>query len=107
MDFIDYQDVVISTAVYPEKNKITYPMLGLGGEVGEMMNKYKKVLRGDTTLTIKLRSDLIKELGDVLWYVAKLADDLGSELRTVAFLNATKLLERKEKGTLRGEGDER
>lgn len=57
-----------------------YPALGLAGEVGEIANKIKKILRGDSKLEDRL-NDLRAEAGDVLWYVAALATDLGFPMK--------------------------
>ena len=85
-----------------------YPALGLGGEVGEVLNKVKKIMRDhDGKITDEYREILKKELGDVLWYVAALASELGLKLEEVARLNLEKLASRKERGTLGGDGDNR
>ena len=104
----EYQSEAIATAIYPIEEAVNYPILGLVGEAGELANKWKKVIRdkgGD--LDASTRSDLVAELGDVLWYVAALARDLGSNLNDVAAGNLLKLSQRKAKGTLQGSGDNR
>ena len=50
---------------------------------------------------------MAKELGDVLWYVAQIATELGTDLETVARVNIMKLGDRKERGVLGGSGDDR
>ena len=47
------------------------------------------------------------ELGDVLWYVANLADDLGLSMQTIATKNIDKLRDRQRRNVLHGEGDDR
>lgn len=85
---------------------INYALMGLLGEAGELANKWKKVLRGDRDLsTAKL--ELRWELGDTLWYVARLAEELGIDLNSVANANLEKLRDRKKRGTIRGVGDHR
>ena len=75
---------------------------------GELANKYKKVIRDDGgQLSTEKREDLIDELGDVIWYVAALADDLGITLAEVAKRNYNKLKSRRERGKLKGSGDNR
>lgn len=103
-DFKEYQEFVNSLKVYPEPHAITYPTLGLAGEAGEVAEKVKKWLRGDRELD---KAELIKEVGDVLFYVAALADDLGYTLQDVVDANEQKLSSRKERGVLKGSGDNR
>lgn len=86
----------------------TYPALGLAGEAGEVCEHVKKTIRDDGgRLSQKRRRKLEKELGDVLWYVAALASELDLDLGEVAALNVDKLTDRKQRGVLHGEGDER
>lgn len=102
--FEEYQEFVKSMKVYPEKHAIVYPALGLVGESGEIAEKVKKYLRGDKELD---REGLLKELGDPLWYITSLADDLGYTLQEVVDANVEKLSSRKERGVLKGSGDNR
>ena len=104
MQFNDYQEFVKGMKVYPEKHAIIYLTLGLVGEAGEISEKVKKYLRGDKPLD---REGLLKELGDPLWYIASLADDLGFTLQDVVDANVEKLTSRKERGVLKGSGDDR
>jgi len=105
LDFNAYQEFVNTTKVYPERNRIVYPALGLSGESGEVAEKVKKWLRGDSEeLDVEL---LKKELGDVLWYVASMSTDLGLELSDVAQTNITKLSDRKKRNVIKGSGDTR
>ena len=106
LNFSSYQLQCKKTAIYPSSTVIEYPILGLVGEAGELANKYKKCIRGDTPLH-KITPSLIDELGDVLWYVSALATDLGIDLATVAQNNLNKLDARKAKGTIQGSGDNR
>lgn len=100
----DYQARAETTAGYPRETALAYVLLGLGGEVGELQNKYKKVLRGDKPLN---REDLVAELGDVLWYVAMLAKELGVTLEDVGEQNLQKLAQRAQNNTIQGDGDNR
>lgn len=114
MDFSSYQHQVNLLKRYKEKNfGPLYPYLKLSGEAGETSEKIGKLIRdfdwdGETdSLTEEQRVGLLKELGDVLWYVAAIADDLKSSLGQVASMNMTKLNDRKDRGVLHGSGDDR
>lgn len=104
MNLSEYQEFVAQTAVFPEKYKIIYPTLGMMGEAGEASEKVKKWLRGDRELD---KQELLKEIGDVVWYVAAIAGDLGSTLQDVINANVEKLSSRRDRGVLKGSGDNR
>jgi NTP pyrophosphatase (non-canonical NTP hydrolase) len=107
----DYQEIAKTTAIY--EDKVVYPALGLAGEAGEVAEKIKKLIRdkgGIRGLTSMEQSDVdavTKEIGDVLWYCAALAGDIGVKLDDVARMNIAKLGKRKEEGKLHGSGDNR
>lgn len=107
--FSDYEDIVMLLAVYPDKgNNFVYPALGLTGEAGEVADKIKKVLRDKQgKLSESDRVSILKELGDVLWYLAAMASELKSSLKEVAGMNVSKLLDRNKRNVLHGEGDNR
>ena len=108
MDFNSYQRMAKTTAIYPATHKILYPALGLAGEAGEVANKVKKLVRdGTSSLPKEWKEQIGSEIGDVLWYCAVLADDLGISLGKIASENETKLQNRKKKGTISGSGDTR
>jgi NTP pyrophosphatase (non-canonical NTP hydrolase) len=104
MKFNEYQEWVKTMKVYPEQHKIVYPAFGICGESGEVAEKVKKWLRGDKELD---KAELAKEASDILWYIASLADDLGYTLQDVVDMNIEKLSSRKERGVLKGSGDNR
>lgn len=108
MNLDDYQRAAQRTAIYPETHRVVYPALGLASEAGEVAGKIKKVLRdqaGDfDAMPVEALRD---ELGDVLWYIAVLATDLGLSLDEIATCNLDKLGARAARGTLGGEGDVR
>ena len=103
-----YQKVALTTAIYPREQAIIYPTLGLTGEAGEVANKVKKIIRdGSDSKDEKLVSEIKAEIGDCLWYIAVLANDFNIKLSDIASTNLIKLENRKEKGTIRGSGDQR
>ncbi len=101
-----YQQVAATYAIYPERSLVTYPMLGLTSEVGELAGKMKKMMRDGGDPDVYLRS-MRSELGDVLWYVAQLATDLGFNFDDIAEENLAKLYDRKERDQIKGSGDDR
>jgi NTP pyrophosphatase (non-canonical NTP hydrolase) len=101
----DYQHKACSTAIFPKETALAYLTLGLAGEAGEIANKAKKIIRdGDNSAK---RSEITKELGDVCWYIAVLAQELGVNLGKVMEDNIEKLADRKARGMLGGSGDNR
>ncbi len=109
MEFNNYQKEARKTAMYPDLgNNFVYPTLGLAGEAGEVAEKIKKVIRdGNGIVTDEKKEELSKELGDVLWYVANLAEELGLGLDLIAQKNLEKLRSRQDRGKLKGDGDNR
>jgi len=103
MDFDEYQSQARATAIYPRDKAIVYPALGLAGEAGEVAEKVKKWIR-DGNLD---RDAIIKELGDVMWYIAALSSDLGIDMSEVASQNIRKLQDRAARGKIQGSGDNR
>lgn len=80
-DFASYAASTAQTAVYPEAGQgtvraVAYVALGLGGESAEVVEKLT-----DTPL---VRGLLLAELGDVLWYTARLTAELGADPAQVA-----------------------
>ena len=83
-------------------------VLGLAGEAGETADKIKKVLRDkDGVFSEEDKREVVKELGDVLWYVASIARYLNVPLAEVAKTNLEKLEGRRDRNLLHGEGDNR
>lgn len=109
MDFDEYQKAARTTAIYPNLgNNPVYPALGLAGEAGEVCENIKKMIRDDgSELTDARRAAVVKELGDVLWYAAQLAMEIGVSLGTVAEANIAKLADRKRRDVIKGDGDDR
>jgi len=108
LTFTSYQDKASTTAIYPDSMKVLYPAMGLPSEVGEMLNKLKKVFRDDEgVITADKRAELQDELGDVLWYIAQLSNDLDISMEFAAKTNLDKLASRQERNQLQGKGDNR
>jgi NTP pyrophosphatase (non-canonical NTP hydrolase) len=90
-----------------DERKYVY-LFDLGGETGEVLEHLKKIQRdNDGVVTPERREALSKELGDCLWYLARVASELGLELNTVAMENIEKLQDRKDRGVIQGSGDNR
>ena len=110
-DLNGYQRAADRTAVYPGRGTmagLAYIALGLNGESGEVAEGVKKALRDDNgRLTSARREALVRELGDVLWYLAMAAAEIGVTLEEVAGANLEKLDRRSANGTLGGSGSDR
>jgi NTP pyrophosphatase (non-canonical NTP hydrolase) len=109
MELDDYQRGALRTATPRDsKNELLHLVLGLVGESGEVAEKFKKWVRDlDSDETRIDRADIAKELGDVLWYLAVLADYLDLSLDDIATANLAKLASRRSRGVLGGSGDNR
>ncbi len=113
MTFDEYQKAAESTNLTPGKGEVLSiafmdKVLGLVGESGEFADKVKKILRDDKAkMSEEKRQVLVKELGDVLWYVATLCKHLDISMEELAKLNIEKLASRNERGKLSGSGDNR
>ncbi len=106
MTFNEYQREAMKTAIYPKG--LHYPVLGLTEEAGEVAGKLAKIIRdkgGEITTDDKVA--IGKELGDVLWMCAAIAEELGFSLESVAEANILKLASRQERGVISGSGDNR
>jgi NTP pyrophosphatase (non-canonical NTP hydrolase) len=98
-----------STHEYGDINsELMAQVLGLIGESGEVADKFKKIIRDKSgILTDQDRQEIVKELGDILWYVNSVSTLMGSNLEEVASKNLEKVLSRKERGQIHGSGDNR
>lgn len=109
-DIDEYQRQAKSTAVYPDIGGIPeiYPALGLADEAGEVLGTIKKLYRDhDGEKDPEFYGRILKEMGDVYWYLAMLADELGIASSEIISANVKKLQDRAERGVLRGDGDNR
>lgn len=109
MTFDEYQALALRTArAADQKDELLHRVLGLVGESGEVAEKFKKYIRDlDSDITRLDVDDMAKELGDVLWYIAVLADYLGLSFDDIAAKNIAKLADRQARGTIGGSGDNR
>lgn len=107
LTFDEYNSNARKTAVYPDagsgnKMSLTYTILGLNGEAGEVAEVMKKQMRGQRFTTDKeFRESLMDELSDVLWYLAAVCRELNIPLSTIAKHNINKLQKRRDEGTLK------
>lgn len=109
MNFDEYQKLTSTTAIYPKiGNNIYYPALALAGESGEVCDKISKIMRDhNDIISDKMKLELEKELGDVLWNLSQLATELNLSLDEIAINNLRKLKSRKDRNKLQGSGDNR
>jgi NTP pyrophosphatase (non-canonical NTP hydrolase) len=107
--FDDYDAGTVGTwRGSPINDELLYLAVCVNGEAGEFAEKVKKAYRDDNgVLTEHRREAILYELGDVLYYLTRTAIMLDSSLREVAQMNYNKLADRKARGVLGGEGDER
>lgn len=124
MDLNEYQKRAMSTCM-PSCENISYMLLNLVGEVGELSSKIAKHIRkgnmtiggkclpnglhsslkGEEWLTTDI--ELMKEAGDILWQLSGVCSVMGWELNDVAKMNLKKLASRQRRGVIDGEGDNR
>lgn len=127
-----YQRVATKSAIYPGQGTalgLAYVGLKLNGEAGEFAEHVGKAMRDDQwfgvfedeegnlddgvthawerPLSDERRDLIIKEIGDVLWYLSAACNELGIDLAEAAYTNLCKLCDRANRGVLQGSGDER
>jgi NTP pyrophosphatase (non-canonical NTP hydrolase) len=100
----DYSKWVETMIITKGETRLIENTLGLVGEAGEVAEKIKKKLRDGTEVP---SYEIIKELGDVVFYCTALANVLGSSLAEVQHMNQEKLNSRKKRGVIGGSGDDR
>ena len=104
-----YENLAGQTAIFPKDRALEYLALGMTSEAGEVAGKVKKLIRdGEDVEGFELKKIAIaSEIGDVLWYCAMMAKEVGVPLNTIMQENLRKLHDRKERGKLHGSGDDR
>tara|TARA_R110002012_G_scaffold97052_1_gene233448 strand:+ start:156 stop:515 length:360 start_codon:yes stop_codon:yes gene_type:complete len=104
-----YEAQAGETAIFPKEKALEYLALGLTSEAGEVAGKVKKLIRdGEDVEGFEMKKLAISsEIGDVLWYCAMMAKEVGVPLASIMQENLDKLHSRKERGTLSGSGDNR
>lgn len=108
LQFNEYCKAAASTDCYPNDCKPWVYALGVTGESGELADKIKKVYRDKNGIFKQEdRNEIAKELGDILWYVTRLAATLGFSLEQIAAMNMEKLADRAKRGAIHGSGDNR
>jgi len=109
LKFDEYAKEARKVAIYPNiGSNLLYPVLGLCGESGEVAEKMKKVIRDDGgQVSEDRRAEMLKEAGDVLWYLWAISFELDSSLEEIALMNLEKLQSRANRGVLGGSGDNR
>tara|TARA_R110001632_G_scaffold38349_1_gene96606 strand:+ start:410 stop:778 length:369 start_codon:yes stop_codon:yes gene_type:complete len=101
---VDYSQWVEDKIVTSGQTRLIENTLGLVGEAGEVAEKIKKLLRDNTRFT---GEDIIKELGDVVFYATALANYFNSDLQGILDKNIEKLDSRELRGVIKGSGDDR
>ena len=118
MNFDEYQSKATETAIYDGQHTVLglmYAGLGAANEAGEVAGKIKKVFRDKTFLArygftfydAEVKAAVKAEVGDCLWYIAQVANEMGFDLSDAAESNLRKLADRKARGVLGGSGDNR
>ena len=110
MTLDEYQKEALVTALWSGDNlkDLSHWTLGITGEAGEVAEKVKKVIRDfDGEVSEETKKELMKEIGDVMWYLAVLAKHLGYSFDEVARVNIVKLRDRQTRNKLKGSGDNR
>lgn len=93
MTINEYQKECLRTEQPPDAKfsntmRLENGLMGLNGEAGEAIDILKKFLFQGHELD---KEHLVKELGDVAWYLAVSADAIGYDLETIFQMNVDKL----------------
>lgn len=108
ISFKEYSELSSQVLIYPRNIAPLYLALGINGEAGEVGEKVKKVYRDNAGIFGEEHINAIKkEVGDVLWYLNRLSEELGFTLEEAAELNIEKLKDRIEREVIQSSGDNR
>lgn len=113
MEFNEFQKECRKTDVGTSAQDCLYPgwlyyILGTVGEAGELAEKIKKLFRDKNgVVDSEFKEEIVKEMGDIQWYMARLADQFDIEFNTIAETNIKKLQSRKKRNKIHGNGDDR
>ena len=111
MNFDDYQKRALTTVHQSKVDPLmqqTIWALGIAGEAGEIIEKWKKIIAyKDGKIIDEDLAELAKELGDIIWYVAVMANSLGLSLNDIVQANLKKLSDRQKRDVIKGSGDNR
>ena len=99
-----YSGWVENKILTKDQDRLVENTLGLVGEAGEVAEKIKKLIRDNNKYA---NEEIMKELGDVVFYATALANIYGRGLQEVLELNVQKLEDRQKRNKLRGSGDNR
>ncbi len=110
MNFNEYQKKALKTALYSGDKfaDLTHWILGTVEESGEIAARFKRIIRDqDGKITATNKQEIAGEVGDVLWHLAVLSEELGIPFDQVAEQNLAKLADRHKRGKIKGKGDNR
>lgn len=111
MELDEYQKLASRTANFsgiPGEHPIMYCCLGLAGEMGELIEKVKKVMRNDAGIVSdEAREGIKREMGDVMWYLSQMARLMDISFDDVGATNIKKVYDRAERGVISSHGDNR
>lgn len=108
LSFSGYQERATETRL-ASASGLSYSVLGLCSEAGEIASLLKKNIRdqGGDNMDPVFKAKMFAELGDILWYLAAIASDLGISLGEIAVGNVLKLEDRQKRNVIGGNGDSR
>jgi NTP pyrophosphatase (non-canonical NTP hydrolase) len=110
MSLDEYQKEALVTAVFSgdDFKDLSHWVLGITGEAGEIAEKVKKIIRDHGgNISDEAKAEIMKEIGDVMWYLAVLAKHLGYKFDDVGTTNIKKLRDRQSRDKISGSGDNR
>ena len=106
--FADYTMPFVSKGDVATRIDYCYPVMGLAEEAGEVSGKFAKAVRdNDGVIDDERKEAIVKELGDVCWFVAEICTLLNVSMERVMQENIDKLTSRRERNVIKGEGDNR